>query len=396
MRRLGPVLALLLASLALLADDKDAARKRIEARKRTVDADQAEKRVALADWCANKGLLKEAREEYDKAISLVGGNEKWTRDRDNLQSRRSSKGRPSEAEDRAEYAKSSQRLSDAYGKLYGELAAQAKEAGFDDLAGELQGKVAGEVPSREGPSKNGKGNPPPAACTPDQVAERITWYRKLASLPAVTLDERLSLGAQDFANYLHVNRIKPGTDLRAEIDVFPGYTEEGNTAAKASEICWGPSANAVEGVMSQWVRRVLALRPALERVGVGIQGPIVVIDLTTGATQPDSDRVVVFPVADQTDVPTGLGGDAGYPVTLTQYDRESRITEATATLVDAKGKSVEVHLSTPEAPADAEHNLNTVAMIPVHALSSATKYTATVKCKIKDVPFEKTWSFTTK
>jgi hypothetical protein len=125
-------------------------------------------------------------------------------------------------------------------------------------------------------------------------------------------------------------------------------------------------------------------------------------------TEPDVERVVVFPVPDQTDVPTRFGGetpdplppdsprDAGYPVTLTQYDRESKITEATATLVDRRGRPVEVHLSTPEAPADPERQFNTVAMIPVHALAGATKYTATVKCKIKGVPFEKTWSFTTK
>ncbi len=408
MRRLGPVLALILASVALLADDKDAARKRIETRKRPVDADQAEKRVALAEWCANKGLLKEAREEYDKAIALVGGNEKWTRDRDNLQVRGSKKNRPAQAEDRAECEKSRQKLSDAYGKLYGELATQAKEAGLDDLAGELQAEAAGKDPPKEGPSENGRKGPPAAAWTPAQVAERINWYRKLAGVPAAALDERLSWGAQQHANYLHVNRIKPGVDLHTELDIFPGYSPEGNDAAQASDICWGPPANAVDELMAELFHRIPVLRPGLERIGVGIQGPVAVIDLQTGVTEPDVEGVIVFPVPDQTDVPTGLGSetpdplpsgsprDAGYPVTLTQYDRESKIAEATATLVDGRGKPVEVHLSTPEAPADPERQLNTVAMVPVHALASATKYTATVKCEIKGVPFEKTWSFTTK
>lgn len=250
---------------------------------------------------------------------------------------------------------------------------------------------------------------PSTPCTPEQVAERINWYRGLAGLPAAELDVRLSRPAQDHAGYIHVNRIKPGVDLHGEIPGFPNYTPEGDAAGLASEICWGAPSGAVDRLMAGLFHRIPALRPSLERIGVGLmQGQVTVIDLTSGRAESDVERVVVFPVPDQTDVPTGFVGetpdplpagsprDAGYPVTLTQYDPESKITEATATLVDGKGKRVEVHLSTPESPAHADRQGNTVAMIPVHALAAATKYTATVKCKIKDAPFEKTWSFKTK
>ncbi len=408
MRVLGLAVALVIASLVLLADDADAARKRILARKRAIDADQAEKRVALAEWCANQGLIKEAREEYDKAIALVGGNERWTRDRDNLQSRRPKKNRPGEAEDRAECEKSRQKLADAYGKLYGELAAQAREAGLDDLAGELQPQVAGPEDPRKEPPGNGKKEPPPA-CTPEQLAERINWFRKLAGLPPAAMDERLSWGAQNHAGYIHVNRIKHGVDLHLEIPGFRNYTDQGDAAARASAICWGSPADAVDGLMSEVFRRVPVLHPALERIGVGLmQRQVAVIDMQSGVTDPDVDRVVVFPVPDQTDVPTrfatetpdplppGSSGTAGYPVTLTQYDGERKITEATATLVDGKGKPVEAYLLTPETPSDPGRPLNTVALVPIRELAGATTYTATVKCKMQGVPFEQTWSFTTK
>lgn len=417
MRHLAAALVVLFTSLFLLADEDTGLRKKIEAKKRAIDADQAAKRVDLADWCANKGLIEEAREEYDKAISLVGGNKKWERDRDNLQFRRPKKNRPGEAEDRAEYDKSSKKLTDTYGKLYRELAKQAREAGLDDLADELDGRAGGaapppptQEPPKEDPPTSGKKEPPAAPYGPEQVTERINWYRQLAGLPPVVLDEEISKGAAAHANYLAINNIPPSLAAHTEDPNAPGYSPEGHAAGQASDIVWGPPSSAVDELMSELFHRIPIFRPAIEKIGVGHAngGGITVIDLQTGLKDADVKHVVVFPVPDQTDVPLRFGNetpnpippgaprDAGYPITLTQYDRKIKITEVTASLVDENGTPVEFHLSTPEAPAHPVYQLNTVGMIPVRALRGGTKYTVSVSCKMGGVPFEKTWSFTTK
>ncbi len=422
MRRLVTAIVVCLSALVLLADEQDATRKKIEAKKRAVDADQGAKRVELADWCANKGLIKEARDEYDKAISLVGGNQKWEKDRDNLQfrERRKNRNQPDDAEDRVAYDKSKKKLAEAYAKLYAELAKQARDAGLDDLAGELDARAGGAAPPppsdpaddppKEAPPKNGKKEPPPPVYGPQQAADRINWYRQLAGLDPAAFDDTIAKGAAAHANYLAINNIAPSLAAHTEDPEIPGYTPEGHAAGQASDICWGPPANAVDELMSELFHRIPVLRPAIERIGVGHAsgGRITVIDLQSGLTDADVERVIVFPVPDQTDVPTRLGNetpnplppgsprDAGYPITLTQYERKIKITDVAASLIDADGIPVEVHLSTPESPAHPIYQLNTVGLIPVQSLRGGTKYTATVACNMGGVPFEKTWSFTTK
>ncbi len=424
MRRIIPFL--LICAVVLLADDKDAKRKSIEAKKKGVDSELAKGRAALADWCANKGLLQEAENEYTAALALVGSNDKWAKERDLLQLRRGGRGgggrgaaRAADPADRQEYDKRKKALLESAGKAYGELAKQAKDAGLDDLASALEAQAGGagapaanpapKDPPDAPPKKGGKVAPP--VYSPAQAWERVNFYRKLAGLDEVAMDDDLSKGAAAHASYLFVNHVPWGLGAHDEKEGDPGYTLEGKAAGQASDIEWGPPTEAVEELMSELFHRIPILRPSLGKIGVGQAdgGHITVIDLTQGIVgQVDVERVIAYPVPDQTDVPTRFGSEspdpipsdasrpAGYPVTLTQYDRSFKVTEATATLADGDGNPVDVHLSTPEKPAHEIYQLNTIAMIPAHPLKSGTKYTAHVTCKMGGVPFDKTWSFTTK
>lgn len=423
MRRIIPLV--LVCAAVLLADDKEAKRKSIEAKKKAVDSELAQKRAALADWCANKGLLQEAENEYNAAIALVGSNDKWAKERDLLQLRRGGRGgrggrnRDVDPADRQEYEKQKKALLDSAGKTYAELAKQAKEAGLDDLASALEGQAGGAFPPAANPApKDPPDSPPkkggkvaPPVYSTAQAWERVNFYRQLAGLDAVAIDDDLSKGAAAHASYLSVNHVPPGLGAHDEKEGDPGYTPEGKAAGQASDIEWGPPAGSVDELMSELFHRIPILRPSLAKIGVGQAdgGHITVIDLTQGIVgNPDVERVIAFPVPDQKDVPTHFGSEspdpipsdasrpAGYPVTLTQYDRSFKVTEATATLVEGDGIPVEVHFSTPEKPAHEIYQLNTIAMIPARPLKSGTKYTAHVTCKMGGVPFDKTWSFTTK
>ena len=166
---------------------------------------------------------------------------------------------------------------------------------------------------------------------------RINAYRRLAGVPPVILDGRLSAACLAHARYLLLNATHPSTrglGMHREDPKLPGYTPEGERAGKDSAVASGmPPPAAVDELLATFYHRIPFLEPRLGRVGVGFsrggpQGWFTVIDLGGGIGK---EPVLLFPTEGQRGVPTawrpdasdraalpeGAGGQLGYPISVT-------------------------------------------------------------------------------
>ncbi len=242
-----------------------------------------------------------------------------------------------------------------------------------------------------------------------QVLARLNEIRRIAGLAPVAIDPALSKGCRLHAEYLVRNATATsaqGLGAHDEDPKLPGYTPEGEKAGKASDISYKEPPAAVESWMSGLFHRVPIIMPGLKKIGLGWAksadgGTISVMDVVSGRGGGPA-TIVAYPADKQKDVPLALGREiprpaptdsGGYPVTLT-FHEDQKVTGVTATLRVDK-EDVECHLSTPEKPADARYQRNTVCLIAREPLKPATTYTVTVTAKIGTKPFTRTWSFTT-
>lgn len=258
--------------------------------------------------------------------------------------------------------------------------------------------------------------------TAQGVVDRMNYFRKLAGLEPVVLDEKLCAPCEAHAKYLVLhddrvwtsgaNRIDPHDELK-DLD---GYSDEGRKAGKASIIAWVEPILAVNNHMEGHFHRVPILDPALKRIGFGVQkggsyGWACVFDVISGLQGPKAGETrppfVNFPVDDQKDVPTqyydempdpipqATSKTAGYPITVT-FPLGKKVTAAQATLVTGAKKSpVEFWFSTPEKPADPLMQRNTICLIAKAPLALKTTYTVTVNAVVDGQAWTKTWNFTT-
>lgn len=256
----------------------------------------------------------------------------------------------------------------------------------------------------------------------DAVVERMNFFRKIAGLEPVVLDEKLCAPCEAHAKYLLKNdgrvwsRGNDRIDPHDELKELEGYSDEGRKAGKASIIAWVEPILAVNNHMEGHFHRVPILDPALKRIGFGVQkggsyGWACVFDVISGLQGPKTGEVrppsVIFPVEDQKDVPTQYYDEmpdpipqaknktAGYPITVT-FPLGKKVTAATATLTNGPKKTaVEFWLSTPEKPADALLQRNTICLMAKDPLALKTTYTVTVEAMVEGQAWTKTWSFTT-
>ncbi len=246
-----------------------------------------------------------------------------------------------------------------------------------------------------------------------KALEKINAVRKTAGLEPVTLDEKLSQGCTAHALYLVKNEKDPSTHglgAHSENSKLPGYTVEGEKAGRSSDIHFIEPALAVDGWMASLFHRVPILHPHLKRVGIGYAkggkwGWITLLDVMSGREDGRQSGPVAWPVDKQADVPLAFGGEipdpipadkdkkAGYPITVSFVDGET-VKDATATLKIDK-KEVEVWLSSPEKPADARYQANTICLFPKDVMQPGTSYTVTVTAKVNGKAWTRTWSFTT-
>lgn len=168
---------------------------------------------------------------------------------------------------------------------------------------------------------------------------------------------------------------------------------------------------AIDGWMASLFHRVPILDPSLKQVGLGYAkggkwGWVCLLDVISGRGGGGKTRgPVLYPVAKQADVPLRFGGEipnpipddgdkqAGYPITVTFGDGV-RVKDVVATLKEGN-RPIEVWLSTPEKPADARYQRNTICLIAKDPLKPRTAYTVTVQANAGGKPFAQTWTFST-
>ncbi|HSB11674.1 MAG TPA: CAP domain-containing protein [Blastocatellia bacterium] len=242
------------------------------------------------------------------------------------------------------------------------------------------------------------------------IVEKINAIRKLAGLQPVELDEGLSRACRLHAKYLVTNRADPkvgGLGAHTELEELPGFTAEGQKAAKTSNICWGRDiAGAVDLWMAGLYHRIPFLRPNLKRIGLGYEGEVVVADVVSGVGGFNLDSIA-YPADGQSNVPTELGVDApdplpqgaprkaGFPITLL-FPFVTKIADVEAGLSDSAGGKVEFHLSDPEHPATSFPQQSTICLIPVKPLAANTTYQVSIRAKVDGWVVRKNWSFITR
>jgi uncharacterized protein YkwD len=247
--------------------------------------------------------------------------------------------------------------------------------------------------------------------------EHLNHFRKQAGVEPAKLDEALVAGCMAHALYLVRNANHPSTQGLGghnEDPKLPGYTKEGEKAGHSSVIQFGPSTDprdGVDGLMNTLYHRVDMIRPDVKRVGIGfVSGKCFMIDVTSGREPPAAEAVVIYPADKQKDVEMLFPGNelpdpipedkdrrAGYPITA-QFPDRAKVTDATGSLKDAKGKKIEIWFSSPQKPANppfAMYQKNTMCIFAQDPLAPGMTYTVEMSASMDGKPWQKTWSFTT-
>jgi hypothetical protein len=229
---------------------------------------------------------------------------------------------------------------------------------------------------------------------------RFNEARRSAGLPNVALDADLSKACQAHADYLVRNARRSGAkDISAndEDPSLPGYSLAGQQAGLRSDVfSFAPnSTTQIDDLLGTLIRRTFVLDPRLRRIGLGCaldvgQGWTSVLDLNSGR---DDGDPVVYPGFGQENVPLqgrdrwrdGTKSYAGYPITVC-FPGRPVIRNARATLAESTGSSVDIWLSTPDAPYDAASpQPNLIAIHPRLPLRPGRIYSVTVTALVDGV-----------
>jgi Cysteine-rich secretory protein family len=258
------------------------------------------------------------------------------------------------------------------------------------------------------------GVPAAKAETPDEQALRlVNRYRQVAGLTPVKLDQTLSAGCMEHANYMVQNQ---GTEAMAGLNAhnqrptLSGATAAGAACAKAADLF--PKVSnlgvAIDGWMAGLYHRRPILDPQLDRIGLGYarlpDGMLAAALRFENATRRGGGWPVVYPADKQTDVPLEYGaeipnpipnrGTAGYPVTL-QFPPFDKVTGVSATLRDAKGDPVEFFLSDPQHPATSFGQYGMICLIPKQSLQPQQAYSVQISATWKGKTGTWSWNFST-
>ncbi|MBI3978238.1 MAG: hypothetical protein HY331_08640 [Chloroflexi bacterium] len=242
------------------------------------------------------------------------------------------------------------------------------------------------------------------------ILTRLNSYRAAAGLPPVAETPSLADGALKHAGYMILNWGQFG---HFENPTLPGYTPEGDRAARNSNLAWGYAepADAVDGWMAAIYHRIWLTNPRLQEVGVGwvreVSRTAAVLNVVDGWTdRPGFPYPVPYPPDGMAEVPTRFDGNeipdpiatcagyqypVGYVVSLQFEVFQAAPTISTAQLRDAAGAAVPVCLKPP-----AERRMyNTLALIPANPLQPSTTYGVEVSGTYLGQPFRRAWQFTT-
>jgi uncharacterized protein YkwD len=272
---------------------------------------------------------------------------------------------------------------------------------------QIHGQIAGKAWEKKWKFTTGEAGMSVSAAA-QLVVSRVNSYRAQAGLGAVALDEKLSYGCRLHAEYLAKNAetlLKTKASVNDENANLPGFTAEGLRAARQSDVFTNAPTPVmqIDDLMATFSRRVYLLHPNLQRIGFGCfhdvgRGWRCVLDLNGGR---GDSRVVVYPVANQDDVPTigfdilqDAKGNPGFPISVA-FPRQVNLRNARALLLDSDGKSVEILISSPEKPLNDKLQLGIIGVHPLEPLHAGQVYTVTVSIVIDGAEWRQTWQFTT-
>jgi hypothetical protein len=247
----------------------------------------------------------------------------------------------------------------------------------------------------------------------EQALRLVNHYRQRAHLTPVTLDQKLSAGCMEHANYMAQNlgtEAMAGLNAHSQRPDLPGASAAGAACAKAADLF--PKVSnlgvAIDGFMAGLYHRRPMLDPQLERIGVGYarlpDGMLTAALRFENATRKRGGWPVAYPADKQADIPLEYGaevpnpipnhGSGGYPITL-QFPPFDKVTGVSAALGDAQGNPVAFFLSDPEHPATSFGQYGMICLIPKQSLQAQQSYSVRINATWKGKPGSWTWSFST-
>src|SRR5437868_5716807 len=246
----------------------------------------------------------------------------------------------------------------------------------------------------------------------------VNRYRQLAGLNPVTSSSIIHQSALAHAFYTFFNGALPSIrDLGIHKEESGGQGYVGDNVLSRAQHFGYPQRSMAEVIthrndaaaaVNDWIdsvyHRIPLMRADLLELGYGdaYLGPMTVQVMDRAYRESATGRVIVYPVANQMNVPTAFNGNEipdpapnanypiGYPVTAT-FDRNARVTIGAFHLRDPSGADLPGVTLQPSA-ADMENSFGYLANVP---LRPGTTYTADLSYTLNGVAGHKTWRFTT-
>jgi len=234
------------------------------------------------------------------------------------------------------------------------------------------------------------------------LIEFNTW-RMMNGLPAVTIDERLSAACAAHCAYMERNGMTHEEEQGKE-----GFSPEGAEAGKRSGRGEDGPINAVRMFYASFYHRLPLADPGTKAIGVGASERYAAVDGISLRDRRAWEWPVIIPAPNSFGHPTFFSPEApnplpeglqwgGFPITLT-FDGGA-ITEARAELrlKSAKGKTVDVVVSSPERPANERRpdNRKTICVIPRVPLAPMKDWWVKVSWKRDGKDESREWMFRT-
>ncbi|MFC1923562.1 CAP domain-containing protein [Chloroflexota bacterium] len=256
-----------------------------------------------------------------------------------------------------------------------------------------------------------------------QARKRANYYRGIVGVYPLRPHDAIITAAQNHANYYMLNYKDSSafTDLtHGEVEGKPGFTGKlPGDRMYAAGFPWigtgevmsfrGDPLKSVDSWMSTVYHRFSIIDPNNHYTGYGFGRSKVenvdVMNFGFGPTNSGfwySDKLLplAYPVDGQVGVPTSWNGGerpnplppgastpVGYPFTLQVHIQDLIIN--TIVMKDQVGQEVSVHPNPPNC------QFGCYALIPVKPLQEHTTYTVHATGFIYDIPFDRTWTFTT-
>jgi uncharacterized protein YkwD len=224
---------------------------------------------------------------------------------------------------------------------------------------------------------------------PQQWLARLNAYRAAAGVAPATENLSFSNGAARHVTYMLLN---PSEFNHSETPGHPGYTPEGDLAARQSNLYRASvgftTANAIDGWMKSLYHRYGMLAPELATTGFALgcdsKGCAAVLNVIGGLGGSNlMPNGITYPGEWQQGVQTDIISWQFYP-----FDSLAVLTSAT--LRDANNNPVAITTSSPDS------YWNIVAVNPVAPLAPDTTYSVEIHVTIGSRNLSRTWSFRTR